>query len=177
MSFLSIFERKKHSGHQLTQEDAEKAGELNKLRFENKRLALERENEINRLRAEREQLRLTADIDRIRSELGDEAGEDDSSGEDNALFNTLLMSILTKAKNNTLPAAVPVSAYPPGAAAPPLIHLSDEELNKTWGELPKQYRKLAKTLSDDTIKSFIQQRLGLCDDDTLNRAVLIVRNG
>lgn len=176
MGILGLFQKKKHNGHQLTQEDAEKAGELNKLRFENKRLALERENEINRLRAEREQLRLTADIDRIRQELGDNDGEEDGQ-DDNEVFNTLLLSILPRLKGSTLPAAAPVSANPPGAAAPPLIHLSDEELQEAWGQIPKAAKKVARTLSESSIKAYIQQRVGNCDEDTLNRAVQIVKSG
>lgn len=93
-------------------------------------------------------------------------------------MNQALMMLLAKAfmpQQGAVPVP-PASPTTPPQAAPATVTFTDEQLRTVWNELPRAARKMAQNLDDDTVKNFIQAKLPGIDDDSLSRALRIVRS-
>jgi hypothetical protein len=56
-----------------------------------------------------------------------------------------------------------------------VISLSQEQIDDMYKELPKNVKRIAKSLTDEQIKSYITQRIGVVSDDTIRLIIARVR--
>lgn len=170
MLFSWLFKRKKHQGFAFSDEDRARSAEMRRLNHEREKQRIQREMEMQDLRAERERLRLEAEIDRLMPEEDDELNPD-----------TLLLQLFAS-KFNPTQGAVPVGASetlaPPIQTATGTVSLSDEQLRSMYQSMvPPHFKKIAKKMPDDALAGYIRNYLKTADDDTIRRAVNIVRAG
>ena len=113
--------------------------------------------------AELEKAKIAMELADIEAELGE---EEDSSPE------SMLMGLIQKAMPQTQTAPIPKTSInaPSGA-----VSFTDEQIKQIWSSVPSFYRGVAKTLSDEQVKEFIKQKQPNIDVDSLNRAILIIR--
>lgn len=153
--FWGLF--KKNTKHILDDDDREKAAELNRLRWAKRRENLELQASIEALKLKKQQLALEMDIKEM-------SGDEGEGNDDDAVFMSLLSGVFNRGGNGE---SSPV-ALPPNVEK---IHLSDDEITNLLKTVPKPALKAAKMMSRESIASFIRQKIGDLDDDTMNRAL------
>lgn len=128
------------------------------------------EREIRRMDMQYQLEERKARLNDLKSEL---YGDDEEEGEGNSWEN-MLMPILAQylSKGQGIPVQA-TSESPQGSTE--AIHLTDEQLINLKSQIPKQYLSIAKTLDDTTLISYIRQKIGVLDEDTLNRALQLIR--
>lgn len=181
MGILDLFRQKQSNRHVLTQEDRDKAVEVNQARFELQRARIENEKAILQLEKEKRELQIRRDMAKLRADIAEYEGDDFEEGEEaggvDGMFQNLLMGAILKGQSpDTVGGGFLTSPSPPTLIAqPPTVSLSDDQLRDIWEGLPKMARKAAKKLSDDQIAALIRNKVGNVDAETVSRAVSIVR--
>jgi len=128
-----------------------------------------------RLEHELKKVALEADIAEARARLEDlQGGDDEEPQESGSMIDMAMMTLLTKAIGgqpaNVAPAAPQEPSRPSGES------LTDEQLESLWEQVPKPFRKIAASWSDSEVQSFIKSRMPGLDQDTLDRALRLVRS-
>ena len=151
-----------------------------RLEFEKRK----REIELSTIekRAELEKAKLEYDIKdhqaRIQEDFGDDEEEESDSSDINNMMAGLLGGILTKSdpqqaqkleQQTTL--QTPVMASETSG----LVEFSDEEIKIILSSIDKKYLKMAKLMPDSTIKQLIKSKYANISEDSLNRAIVIVK--
>ena len=183
---FNIFKKKFKGNHRLTQEDREKGARIRKEASERKqeikRIEYETDKRMQELKLKRQELevaKLEAEISEY--DLDDQApmqqiteavAQDDSS--DKMLMNILTPIIMNSMQKTNAP-VVNNSMSTPHNSTAALVAFSDEQLKQYWKDVPKYVKAMAKTMSDEQIKNLIKGKLSNIDDDSLNRAVAIIR--
>jgi hypothetical protein len=147
---------------------------------------------LQRLKANQEEYQLEAQI----SDLEEDLHKDDDDGDDeeeegnpqvalNAMNNpdALLMQLLTTvlAGQTIKKPEAPPTGYGAGIpqVSPPKKHLTDDELRGMKRRIPAPYLKRLRKMSDEKIieigRQYAPDFFEQCDDDTIKRAVLIVK--
>jgi len=131
--------------------------------------------ELRRLRHELKVAQQRTEIEEAKQYLNEMRGMDDgedahTSGIEEKLLEMILLKVL--APQNQQPAASQNIPQTPDSDA---ITLTDDEIRATISEVPKHYLKLAKGMPDEQLKQIVKQR-GNFSEDTLNRALHIIRN-
>jgi len=176
MAIWDLFRKQSGRQHRLTEEDREKAAEVNKARFELQRLKIEKEKAILEMEQKKRELQLERDMAKLQEEINAYSDSDDDDAEDASpekMLTGLFMSSLLN-KNPPQNNGGVVSQVSPLLSSPPLS-LSDEQLYEIWETVPKQYRKIAKSLTDEQINALISSKVGNVDTDTRTRALNIIR--
>jgi len=168
--------------YQFTDEDREKSAQLRLMRAELKKL--EKETKLDELKEElefkKEELRLRRE--KRLMELSE--NPNDSSSMEDKLMMLILAPILSKLGMNTLaPDGVISSAAAVGLSSSPLaketaaasMSLSDDILKQLLGKVPKSYLKIAKKMQKEELELLIKNQLPLVDEDTINRAILLLK--
>lgn len=131
--------------------------------------------ELRELRHEKEKIKGDIEIQKLKAELDYLKGtdeEEEGSGSEDKMINMLMLKLLSGGSlKNPSPAQEVTSTVSP----PVLLNLSDEDLKKAIGEMPKKLLKIAKKMPDEIIKANILKYVNV-DEDTLKRAVVLVRN-
>lgn len=159
MGFLNFFKRRSINSYSLTDEDRQKAADLNSERFRLRREKMQLEHDI-------EVMRLKVQQAKLKDQLSD--FEDDSPDEDNAALMTLISSAFGR---GNVPSS-PVNGTPQIQQA---IHLTDEDIDNLFNSVPKVALKAARGMSDAAIHGFIIQKVGQIDEDTFNRVITKLR--
>lgn len=155
------------SGYVFDEEDQIAATEAKRLKAERNRLmqemALERQKfELDKLRHEQAQLyaEMAGDDD-------EEDDDDDGGPSPESMLMTLLMSKIQ-----------PTPATPQGVPVQQVsrVHYTDEEINQILESIPKPVLKLAKKMDDATLHKHILARAPNVDEDSVIRAVAMLRN-
>lgn len=175
MGFMDLIRKSSRPAHKLTEEDREKAAEVNRARFELQRYKIEREKSILELEQRKRELQLERDMAKLQSEISEYSDDDDENPADNAdgMITGLLTSVL--ANRQVSPPAGGVSQVSP-LSNPPALHLDDNQIYQLWAEVPKPARKIAKTMSDEQLKAIMLNKVGNIDEDTLARALNIIKS-
>jgi len=170
--FSWIKRRDPRQNHDFSDEERTRAVEVSRERARLKRLQDQKAHELKMLEMERDRIALEDEI----ADLTDDDEDEDFDTEDSAdaLLVKLLQPILQRGTHPVSPAAGSPATPSPGAAAQ--IHLMDDQLREIWNNQPVHIRSAAKVSSDERIEEVILSRYPNIDEDTLNRAIQIVRN-
>lgn len=103
----------------------------------------------------------------IEADLAEMYGDDEDGDDVEGMFGNFLKTAMAK---NVAPQQAPQQM-----AANQEISLTDEQLKQYWEQMNPIYKTVAKGMSDENIKEFIKQKEPRLNQDTLNRAVAIVK--
>jgi hypothetical protein len=167
MGFFSRFFKNRRPS--FSDEDRELSAQIRQQKAELSRLKNERDAELHKLRTEKEKLELQAEIADIRDEL---YGDDDEQTPDSIVLG-LLSQFLLKQQEHGYQAQKSQGAAV--AVSPNTSILTDKELRDIWENLPIKTKAVARNVSDDTLRSYIKTQIPGIDEQTLEKAILIVR--
>lgn len=174
MGLLDVFKRKEPAKkrHSFTDDDRMLSAEKRKLK---QRLDLE----ILKLETTRDKLSLQAEIEQATQELQELRGDYDDeepsgSSVEDTLITTLLTKVLSGQQQTTSSQVSPTLTT--SSVAPLGVEMSNEQLETIWGSLPKKQQKIAKDMDDEQLKQLIKGQIPNVNDDTLVRAIGIVRS-
>jgi hypothetical protein len=183
MSILSWFmgKSKKKQGYDFTDSDRDASAELRAKRKEIEMLKLERENELHKLKIERQRLELMQEIDELKN-IYAESDEDDGTESSTELELIKMFAPMLIKNNQNTPningTAAPLAPNPPQTQTAPSaqhVHLTDEQLNEIWNNTPKMAKMFAKKSNDDVVRTTIKSQINNIDDDSVERALKIIR--
>ena len=172
--------KEEYKGRNFSEEDREKATAIRQMNaklkaVEKEKALLEKQNELDELKEELEyekQKRRERFIDVL-----------DSDDEEETDLNKMLLSLLAPHIPKLLNSSI-VSPLNPSETNNPVIsnnttmqNLDDEELLNLKKDIPKKYLKLAKSMSESNIQMFLKNQFPLWNDDTLSRAVAMLKTG
>jgi len=160
MSWFSSIFRKKQP-YRFTDEEREISADIRRQKAEISKMKLERENLIHKMEMERKMLELKAEI----TELKGIDGDDEQPQDD---FRSLIQMLAMMGGNQQQPQQFQQQQ-------PQKISLTDEQLKKIWEDLPAAAKSFSKRSSDETIKSLILSNMPNIDDDSMQRAISLVR--
>lgn len=160
MSLFSWFRRKKdpRNNHTFTDEDRELARQTRILRMQQLQSQIRAETELNELRVKREKAALQQDI----AEL---TGDEDDESE----IVELMKPIINRAFPNPSMAPTVVGTTQMS------VSYSDDNLRDLKKRIPKVFLKQIRKMTDDELKGRIKNELPNIDDDSMHRALTIVR--
>lgn len=181
MGIFNIFRKKDITQHRWDDEDRKLSADIRAANAEMKRKKQELEIQKQELLYEKERLKTQLEMEKIKAELeeltGDYEGPEETGNNPDTMLQTLLMSVLMK-NNNPTPMASASTNHPvqDNSNQPKPLSLSDEQLKEMWEkDVPAKYKALSKTVSDTTLKVYIDQNLPGYDEDTRARALKIAR--
>jgi len=148
-----------------------------KLEAEKKKIQLE--EELEEMREERELRRMEREVKRAELEevlYGSDEPEGDTP---EAMLIGLLSRVLTK--NSPPTGAAPNTAPFGSMSSSPAeeqgnMTLSADKLAEMWQQLPPQYKTIAKSMTDDELKTYIINQMPNIDAASLQKAVSVVRS-
>jgi hypothetical protein len=165
---------KERTQHSFDDEDRRASAVIRRARQEAELSRIRMEQEINNLRLKQEQIRLQQDIEDMMADDDEDYDNDDKDLQMMRMFkpaiDALSRKIAPEYSPNKASSLSQVSENPPSKE-----DLSNEELKQIWSMTPKLYRDRAKTFSDSQIKIFVSSQFPNWSDDTISRAVAIVR--
>lgn len=131
---------------------------------------------LARLKNLREEEKLRQEEADLETELGEYEEDDEEEAQTmpetpEALMMTLINSALagkksSSEKQNTLVSSSSLPASP---------KISDEELKSLKTQIPKTYLKIAKKMNDEQLSNQIKKQIGEVDEETIKRAIKIIR--
>lgn len=153
--------------HEFNDGDRSAAADITNQKARLKKLEMQKEHEIKMMELEARELELE-------QELADLQGDDEEFDEEDsadALLVKLLQPILQRAHS------VSPSSHAAGlpASPSPAQTMTDDQLRKIFEDLPVHLKSAARVSSDDRIQEAILNQYPGVDQDTLERAVKIVR--
>jgi len=170
--FRRVFGLKQSPGFPFDDRDREASMAMRQSRAELTRLKNELEKQRLMLEHEKEKLRLEVDIEEQRQHLEDLTGSEDEepAEQSGSVADGMLMMLAQKI-------LTPAAAQPPTTQQPTstTTSMSDEQLREILETVPSKYLKLARSMSDDSLRGIIVSRLPGIDADTCNRAIRMVK--
>jgi hypothetical protein len=143
------------------------------LSAEKRKLKNQLDMELMRLGAERDKITMQRDIEQARQDLenlqSDGIEEEGSSSMEDTLLATLLGKVLQGNKGNT-DTVIPVQPVQVEQ-----VSLPNEQLAEIWKKLPNHVKAMAKRMDDTQLASTIKGQIPNIDQDTLQRAIILVR--
>jgi len=131
-------------------------------------------------RAELERMRLEYQIKEQQIRIREDFDEDyDESDEDSAEMKLLAPLLTNFLNNNQKPAEINSirTEHTQTQNSSNSGAVSDLELLEIWDKTPEKYKIAARMMTDEQIKEVIKKQLPLADNDTLTRALKIIRGG
>ena len=178
MSFFDIFRKKQDDYEPGRRERPYKfSDDDRRLSAEVRRKKAELQMEIDKLNAEKEKLRLNTEIEELKQQYEDlTASDEEEPPQGGSTADTLLTALLAMIlKGNTSPTPQPITPQPQISGSPVANALSDEQLQEIWGNIPEMYKQKAKKMKDADLANFIKFQMPTADQDTIERAIRIVR--
>ena len=178
LEFFKSTKKPKASAIYTEEGEEEQVKRVNKLRKQLSRGRLDiYERRLEALHRQQEEMRLRAEIQEMEQQLSEFDDEDEDSTSDDgmnpdALMMGLFSSMITK---NNSPANTGVTAPSSAAVQEVKISYTDEQIREIKGQIPKAYLKMSKTFTDEQLSDFILKKYPNLDDDTIIRAVGILR--
>lgn len=177
MGLWDLFRKRTGNQHRLTDDDRERAAEINRARFELQRQKFEKEKAILEMEQRKRELQIQRDMAKLEEEIKSYSDGDDDDDEHpdspEKLLTGLFMSSLLKSTPQGNGGGI--SSASPLLASPPPLSLSDEQLAEIWLTVPKPYRKIAQKMTDEQINALISSKVGNLDADTRARALNLIR--
>jgi hypothetical protein len=131
----------------------------------------ELETRRKELELERIQMKHDLEMVKLKAEIAEYEDEDD----DMLDMESHLKSLLQKGMTQRLPQAAAPIDKPPLAPQPVGVSFSDEQIAAMIKNLNPMQKLVAKRSSDETISNFIRERVPDIDQDSINRAIFMVR--
>lgn len=179
---MSIFGwlKGKKERHTFEDSDRDLSKEVRKQQQHLRILEIQREAKLNELSFRRDMLELQQDIDRLTEE------ESDSPNDWKAELVRALAPIIPAiyAKFNGSAVVQPKDSVgqisEPDNSSPPeqqqdTSKVTDEKLKKLWADTDPKLKAMTKFMTDEKIKKLITDKTGIIDEDTLNRAIMVIR--
>jgi len=176
MGFFEFFKSKKKPKASSFSEDSNEDDTLRRIQKKQKELRKEKlalwEQQLDSLRMKQEQLKMEAEIAEIESQLSqfDEEDGEDSDSQDPMSPEALLTGIVAQSFASPKQA---VSQEQQGQTT--MLTFTDEQIRQLKENMPSAYKLQLHILSDDQVKAMIKMKYPQVDNDTLNRAVGILR--
>ena len=167
----TVVKKRKKSGHTLTDEDREASLATRKAKAELKKIELD----IAKTQLESKKMEARADLEALRDTLYPPTETTEESR-----WEQIIMGLLS-GMNKSQPVAgsntstMQSEVIPPHSQEPATMSIDDEELRNILDTIPKKYIKMGKKMSDEQLTTYIKNHLPLADDDTVSRAIAIVR--
>jgi len=160
MSWFSSIFRKKQP-YRFTDEEREISADIRRQKAEISRMKLERENLVHKMEMDKKMLELKTEIAELKG-----IDEDDEQPQDD--FGSLIQMLNMMGGNQQQPQQFQQQQ-------PQKISLTDEQLKKIWEDLPAAAKSFSKKSSDETIKTMIVSNMPHIDEDSIHRALALVR--
>lgn len=180
--FRTKTEEERKVRHVFTDEDREFSKQITQAKRELELAKISREDSLHKLKMEKEKIQLDLEIEELKQQYSDLTEDEPDTQENDTdyvkMFLPLLLAGINKPTSTV--ATAPVSNAPTTSTSSQmeqkqLTSLTDEQMEQIWENTPIQYKLASKTMSDEQIKSFIQQKLPNADADTLLRAIRVIR--
>lgn len=159
--FTKKVEKDARANYEFTKQDRDYSAELRRKTQELKLKEQQMEHEIR-------MKELQMQLEELDYELN---GEEEQSGSNPDM---MLMTLFSQILNKQSVQANSIST-PETIKKPEQIVLSDEQMLNMWSNVPKQYKLMAKAMSDEQLIQFLHKQLGNIDTDTTHRALAIIR--
>lgn len=142
------------------------------LAAERRKMNTEYENRRKELELAKMELEYELKMKKLEAEIAEYADEDEPDDID-GMFKTFITQSLNK-RTVQGAAIVPhqTDISPPNPAR---VSISNEQFKEYWDSLGGIKQKIAKMMSDDQLKGLIVSKIPNIDDDSLNRAIFMVR--
>ena len=151
--------------------------ELKQLRTEYEKQKLREQYELESLRMQEDKLKLQQKISELKQDLEPEEYEEEDEEEELSLEKVLQMVLMQKLipqGSETVTAQNVITPNSPQTVSEPLI-LSDDEIKDYLRTLSKQQLKQAKLMPNSVLSKLIKTQLPSIEDDTLNRAITLLK--
>jgi len=186
MGLFNIFKKKDNrNNYTFGDTDRELSAEIRKQKAEYNKARQELDLKLLTLENKKKQIELEADIAEASQRLKEISGYDDEEEEEpetnndfTSIISAIPMLMQTFNNQNQTPNSNTVSVVttPPQPIKQELgVSLSDEELQNMYKQIPKTAKAIAKTMSDETLKNYLKGQIPNLDEDTINRAIALVR--
>ena len=177
MGFFDFFKKKDPRGmnHSISDDERTLAAEVKHAKAEIAREKARLELELMRLRVEKEKTELQAQIENARDALAEfrESADDETGDSADSILMALLTQILNKNPPNSMGGGGNVAIS--RESTPPQQHLTDAQINDIWQSMPHAAQKVARKLPDEQLKIYIKSNLPNIDDDSINRAIILIK--
>lgn len=163
--------------HVLTESDREMATDINKGKAELRAI----QNNIKKYEMKYELEEKKAELQDLKDELFPPPIEEETSSATQPTFEGILLdafSPIIQQKAQEIAAKYLVKGEEEQSAEiiqPPKAHIPDEKLKEIFKSVPKSVRKKAKKTDEAKLKQELTLYLPNVDDDTLNRAAVMLR--
>lgn len=177
---------KKKAGHDLNDEDRALSQQM---RMRNKEMALLKAEQEKEYAEKLHDLRMAKLDYELEKYLPDEEEETQALSENNSpesLMASMAMMALMGNKSPAPPVGQHTTSPLSGARHPPAttsaqpsdegVHITDEEIKEYWSRMPALHKKMAKAAPVAVIENKIREHVPGIDQDSLNRAVMFVKN-
>lgn len=135
-------------------------------------LQLER---LKQLRETKERQLEEQKIADLEAEMYEDEEEDTNSGNfEDEVMKALLLPMLQQKLNPSATLSTSQGNAQPTTVEYPSVSLTDEALRELKDKIPKNILDNLKTVSDETKKQLIRAQYPQLDEDTLNRAVVVI---
>lgn len=177
MGFISwLFRRKElppNVNHTFSNEDRELSLTLRRMKAEIKQLELERE----KIKAQIEKEKYLAELEDLKAQLYEDIPtEPEHHGlNPDTLLTTFLLNLLNK---GTIVGNPPSTSTTPNSLtynSPAPLELTPEQIKEIISKVPKQYLKIAKTLTDEQLKRLILGQIPNLSEPSLTFAISLIR--
>ncbi len=165
---MGLFFKKKgwKSGNKLTEEDRQRSLETRKANAEIRKI----ENETKKAELNYRKVEAEAELIELKKRLyPPDEEEEDNNSIDNIIIKQVapyIPDIIASFTGKKLPAAIESTQS---------MNLTDEQILEFIAKVPKKYLKLSKGMSDDNLKIIIQNQMPLLDDDSIGRAIGLIK--
>lgn len=178
MAIWDFFKTRKKPKASSLSEDSSEDEILKRIQKKQKEMRKEKlalwEQQLDNLRMRQEQLKMEKEIADIESQLSEFDFEDDDGEDSNSSDPMSPEALLTGIVTSSLAAPKQtITTEAPGQTS--LLTFSDEQIRQLKEQLPSIYKMQLHILSDDQVKAMIKMKFPQVDNDTLNRAVGILR--
>lgn len=151
--------------------DRQRSAEIKKRQAEIRKAEMELEHEIKLRELEVRKMELE---DRL-SEFDEEDDDEDDEEQDPA--DVMLMTILRPVFEKLSAGMAQPATTPPTAAAPVPTSMSDDQIRTLWNSQDPRVVAAAKFSTPDKIEEYLVKNYPGVDDDTIERAIKIIKEG
>lgn len=168
--------KKKPNKYVFDDSDRESSKEIREKKKEIELLKLDRENEIHKLKIMKQKLELESEIQELQEAFSD---DEDFYPEKESDSTTELIKMFAPMFINKAPVSAPIPTDKASNSSNPMEqkqHFTDEQIKAIWDNTPKMARMFAKKADEQTIKIQIQKQIPNIDDDSIARAIKLIKS-
>lgn len=172
MGIFDIFKRKdKRNNHTFDETDREFALETRRLNQESKRI----QAEMNLLRQQMALEEQKQKLEELKSNMFEEDDDEEPEPTDN--FEKILLALLSSSQGINKNPITQRETQPDNTSKETSkgVSLSDEKLEEIWSKVPLKTKAMTKFMSEDKIRIYLKNNFNDIDNDTIERAIKIIK--